>query len=306
MQWGWSSSEQTAMAIMDYFVESGGNFIDTADIYSNWVPGNPGGVAEEIIGRWMKSRGNRSQIVLATKVGGRTRPGPDGAGLGKCHVKEAIEASLRRLQTDYVDLYQAHTVDASTPIEQTLGTFTDLVRDGSIRFVGASNYPMVRLVEALSKSHSPGLVAYASLQPRYNLAERKEFEQQLKPICERVGLGVIPYSPLAGGFLTGKYTRDGPKPASVRAEEIATRLGGGDWGWQVLERARTVGRRDGKTVSQVALAWLLSQEVITAPIVGANTIAQLQESLGGLDYRLTAEAMDILSDSPGSASPGNS
>lgn len=294
MQFGWTADEPTSWAVMDAFVEAGGNFIDTADIYSRWAPGNPGGVAEEIIGRWMKERGNRRQIVLATKVRGVMWPGPNGEGLSRAHIMAAVEDSLRRLQTDYIDLYQTHWFDADTPIEETLRALDDLVRQGKVRYIGASNYPAWRLMKALWTSDKLGLARYDSLQPHYNLAYRAEFERELKPLCEEEGIGVIPYSPLAGGFLTGKYRRGEPPPESVRASGIQRRYFN-DRGFAVLEAAERVAQARGKTVAQVALAWLLTQPVITAPIIGANSVEQLQESLGAAGLRLSGEEMEALS-----------
>ncbi|MDQ7030106.1 MAG: aldo/keto reductase [Ardenticatenia bacterium] len=294
MQFGWTADEATSFAILDAFFEAGGNFIDTADIYSAWAPGNPGGVSEEIIGRWMKARGNRRQIVLATKVRGRMWAGPNGEGLSRKHIVEAVEDSLRRLQTDYIDLYQAHAFDPSTPIEETMRAFEDLVRQGKVLYVGASNYPAWRLAEALAVSERHGWARYDSLQPHYNLVHRGEFERELKPLCEHHGLGVIPYSPLAGGFLTGKYHRGEPLPASVRADSIRRRYFESETAWKALEAVRQIAEERGKTPAQVALGWLLSQPIITAPIVGANTVAQLQELLGAVNLRLTAEEMERL------------
>lgn len=199
MQWGWTASEEAGWAVMDAFVEAGGNFIDTADIYSRWAEGNPGGVSEEIIGRWMKARGNRRHIVLATKVRGRMWDGPNGEGLSRGHIMTAVEDSLRRLQTDYIDLYQTHAFDPDTPIDETLRALDDLVRQGKVRYIGCSNYPAWRLAKALWTSDKLGLARYDSIQPHYNIAYRAEFERELKPLCEEEGIGVIPYSPLAGG-----------------------------------------------------------------------------------------------------------
>ncbi len=294
MQFGWTADEATSFAILDAFFEAGGNFIDTADIYSAWAPGNPGGVSEEIIGRWMKARGNRRQIVLATKVRGRMWAGPNGEGLSRKHIVEAVEDSLRRLQTDYIDLYQAHAFDPTTPIEETMRAFEDLVRQGKVLYVGASNYPAWRLAEALAVSEHHGWVRYESLQPHYNLVHRGEFERELKPLCEHHGLGVIPYSPLAGGFLTGKYRRGEPLPASVRADSIRRRYFESETAWNALEALRRIADERGKTPAQVALAWLLSRPPITAPIVGANTVAQLEELLGAAGLRLTPEEVGLL------------
>ncbi|MCX6030258.1 MAG: aldo/keto reductase [Chloroflexi bacterium] len=292
MQFGWTADEATAFQVMDAFVEAGGNFIDTADVYSRWAPGNPGGVSEQIIGRWMQARGNRGQIVLATKARGRMWDGPNGEGLSRGHLIRACEDSLRRLDTDFIDLYQTHSFDATTPIDETMRTLDDLVRAGKVRYVGASNYPAWRLTKALWTSDKLGLARYDSLQPHYNLANRAEFERELKPLCEEEGVGVIPYSPLAAGFLTGKYRRDS-LPASARAEGIQKRYLN-DRGFAIVEKLATVAQGRGLTPAQTALAWLLTQPVITAPIIGANSVEQLRESLAAAGVRLSAEEMDDL------------
>jgi aryl-alcohol dehydrogenase-like predicted oxidoreductase len=267
MQWGWTADEPTSFAVMDAFVEAGGNFIDTADVYSRWAEGNPGGVSEEIIGRWMKARGNRRQIVLATKVRGVMWDGPNGEGLSRGHIMAAVEDSLRRLQTDHIDLYQTHWFDAGTPIDETMRALDDLVRQGKVRYVGCSNYPAWRLAKALWTSDTLGLARYDSIQPHYNIAYRAEFERELKPLCEEEGVGVIPYSPLAGGFLTGKYRRDAPVPDSARASAVQRRYLN-DRGFTILEALEKLGQARGKTIAQMALAWQLSQPVITSPIIG--------------------------------------
>jgi aryl-alcohol dehydrogenase-like predicted oxidoreductase len=292
MQFGWTADEPTAFAVMDAFCAAGGNFIDTADVYSRWAPGNPGGVSEEIIGRWMKARGNRRQIVVATKARGRMWDGPNGEGLSRAHLLRACEDSLRRLDTDTIDLYQAHFFDAETPIDETLAVLDDLVRAGKVRYIGCSNYPAWRLAKALWASDKLSLARYDSLQPHYNLANRAEFERELKPLCEEEGLGVIPYSPLAGGFLTGKYRRDSV-PASSRADGIQKRYCN-ERGFAIVDKLAAVAQGRGLTSSQIALAWLLSQPVITAPIIGANSVEQLHESLGAAGVRLSAEEMDEL------------
>jgi aryl-alcohol dehydrogenase-like predicted oxidoreductase len=293
MQWGWTADEPTSFAVMDAFVEAGGNFIDTADVYSRWAEGNPGGVSEEIIGRWMKARGNRRQIVLATKVRGVMWDGPNGEGLSRGHIMAAVEDSLRRLQTDHIDLYQTHWFDAGTPIDETMRALDDLVRQGKVRYVGCSNYPAWRLAKALWTSGTLGLARYDSIQPHYNIAYRAEFERELKPLCEEEGVGVIPYSPLAGGFLTGKYRRDAPVPDSARASAVQRRYLN-DRGFTILEALEKLGQARGKTIAQMALAWQLSQPVITSPIIGANSIQQLDDSLGAVGLRLSEEEMKAL------------
>lgn len=285
MQWGWTTDEKNAFAVMDAFVEAGGNFIDTADVYSRWAKNNPGGVSEEVIGRWMKERGNRSQVILATKLRGPMGQGPNDQGLSRKHVFDAVEASLRRLQTDYIDLYQSHSPDLDTPIEETLQAFDDLQRAGKVRYVGASNYVAWQLMEALWSADVNKTVRYDSLQPHYNLVNRNEFERELKAVCEKYEIGVIPYSPLAGGFLTGKYDRD-KMPESDRAEGIKNRYTN-ESGWRTLDAVRTVASETGSTPIAVSLAWLLAQPVITAPIIGANSVEQLQPSLAALELKLS-------------------
>lgn len=299
MQFGWTTGEASAFAVMDAFVDAGGNFIDTADVYSRWADGNPGGVSEQIIGRWMAERGNRHEIVLATKVRGETWAGPHGEGLSRKHIMKAVEDSLRRLQTDYIDLYQAHAFDATVPIDETMRAFDDLIRQGKVLHVGASNYPAWRLAQALKVSEVNGWARYVSLQPHYNLVHRGEFERELKPLCEAERIGVIPYSPLAGGFLTGKYRRDEPLPKSARAGGVQERYFNSDMAWNALAAAREIARARNTSVLQIALAWQLSQPVITAPIIGANSVEQLRESLGAVGLRLSAEEMRRLDEASG-------
>ncbi len=292
MQWGWTADEETSRRVMDAFVEAGGNFLDTADIYSNWAPNNPGGVSEEIIGRWMKARKNRHQMVVATKVRGRMWEGPNGEGLSRVHILKACEDSLRRLQTDYIDLYQAHWYDAETPIEETMDALDALVRQGKVRYVGCSNYPAWRLMEALWASDKRNLVRYDSLQPHYNLAHRAEYERELKEVCLTFGLGVIPYSPLAGGFLTGKYAKESAAE-SARAEGVKRRYFN-EAGWRVLDAVKAVAAETGATPTAVSLAWLLAQPEMTAPIIGANSVEQLQASLAACDLKLTSGQLALL------------
>jgi aryl-alcohol dehydrogenase-like predicted oxidoreductase len=293
MQFGWTADEGQSYAIMDAYIEAGGTLIDTADVYSRWVEGNPGGVSEEIVGRWMQDRGNRQQLVVATKVRGRMWEGPNGDGLSRAHIVRAVEDSLRRLQTDWIDLYQTHAYDADTPIEETLRALDDLVRAGKVRYIGCSNYPAWRLMEALWTSDSRGLERYASLQPHYNLVHRAEFERELADVVRTQGLGVINYSPLAGGFLTGKYRRNQPLPESARAERIQKRYFT-ERNFDLLDKMEEVGRSRGQGIPHVALAWLLGKREVTAPIVGANSVQQLQQSLAAAEFCLTGEEMETL------------
>ncbi|MEA3337442.1 MAG: aldo/keto reductase [Chloroflexota bacterium] len=293
MQWGWTATEETAVQVMDVFFEAGGTFIDTADIYSHWAEGNPGGVSEEIIGRWMKKRNNRHQIVLATKARGRMWDGPNGEGLSRSHLIKACEDSLRRLQTDTIDLYQTHWYDEETPIDETMRALDDLIRQGKVRYVGCSNYPAWRLTRALWTSDKLGLARYDSIQPHYNLIRRSEFERELAPLCEDQDIGVIPYSPLAGGFLTGKYRRD-RMPESQRAGGMRRYLN--DHGFTILDKLDAVAERHGATDAQIALAWLLHQPLITSPIFGANSVDQLQESLKATTVTLSAKDVEELAE----------
>ena len=294
MQFGWTTDERNSVEVMDAFAAAGGNFVDTADIYTTWGPRGlaAAGESEKIIGRWMKARGNRESIVLATKLRGKMWEGPDGEGLSRARVIRCCDDSLRRLQTDHLDLYQCHWVDLDTPIDETLSALDDLVRAGKVRYVGASNYPAWRLMEALWQSDRRNCERFISYQPQYSLMERAGFEMEAMPLCRHHGLGVMPYSPLACGFLTGKYRR-GASVDSIRAKEVRE-LYAHDRGFAVIEQLDAIGRAHGKTVAQTALAWLLNNPVVTAPIIGANTAAQLQESLGAAGYRLAAEEMAAL------------
>jgi len=292
MQWGWTADEATAFEVMDAFVAAGGNFIDTADVYSRWVQGNPGGVSEEIIGRWMQARGNRQNIVLATKARGRMWDGPNGDGLSRAHLMRAVDDSLRRLRTDYIDLYQTHSDDPETPLDETLSALDDMIRAGKVRYIGASNYKAYRLCGALWTSEKRSLARFDSLQPHYNLAHRDEFERELMPLCKDQGIGVIPYSPLAAGFLTGKYRRD-HAPESARADAVKNRYLN-DRGFGILDRLDEVAQAHNASVAQVSLAWLLANPVITSPIIGANSVEQLQETLKSTEVELTGEDVEKL------------
>ena len=292
MNFGWTADEKTSFAVMDAFAEAGGNFIDTADIYSRWVEGHNGGESEGVIGRWLQARGNRNQMIIATKVRGQMGPGPNDQGLSRRHIFDACDASLRRLQSDTIDLYQTHYFDADVPIDETLEALDRLVQQGKVRYVGCSNYPAWRLMEALWTSDKCGLARYNSIQPHYNLVNRAEFERELAEVCLANGIGIIPYSPLAGGFLTGKYSRDRDTD-SVRAEGVRQRYFN-DAGWKVLDAVRAVAGELDTTPLAVSLAWLLAQPGMTAPIFGANTVEQLQGSLAALDVDLTAAQMETL------------
>jgi aryl-alcohol dehydrogenase-like predicted oxidoreductase len=297
MQFGWTAGEDLSYQILDAAWQAGINFIDTADVYSKWIPGNPGGVSETILGSWQRrSAIPRERLILATKVRGQMGSGPDSEGLGRAHILKAVEDSLRRLQTDYIDLYQAHSFDAGVPIDETLRAFDDLTRQGKVRYIGCSNYPAWRLMQALWASDALGLARYDSLQPHYNLVHRAEFERELSEVCREYELGVIPYSPLAAGFLTGKYRSDSvvESARSGRAQRYFT-----DRNWKLIDHLEQTGRElGGRSVSQVALAWLLADPLITSPIIGPRTLQQLDDNLGAASLQLSAEhkqALDELS-----------
>jgi aryl-alcohol dehydrogenase-like predicted oxidoreductase len=287
MQFGWTADEKTSKDVLSGAIAAGINFIDTADVYSRWAEGNPGGVAESIIGRWRKeSQIPRDQIVIATKVRGAMGTGPNDQGLSRVHIFNAVENSLRRLDTDYIDLYQTHYFD-DIPIEETLLALDDLVHQGKVRYVGCSNYPAWRLMQALWAADKLNLHGYCSLQPHYNLVHRAEFERELASVCRTYRLGVIPYSPLGGGFLTGKYRRD-QVTESQRARGASRYFN--ERNWALLDKMETIGnQKNGASISQIALAWLLSDPVITSPIIGPRSLDQLQDNLGAAGLRLTAE-----------------
>lgn len=294
MQFGWTADEDLSYQILNKSFEAGINFIDTADVYSRWAEGNPGGVAETIIGRWLDRYDiQRDKVVIATKVRGRMGDGPNDEGLSRAHIMQAVEASLRRLNTDYIDLYQTHAFDAAAPIEETLAAMDDLVSQGKVRYIGCSNYPAWRLMEALWTSDRRNLVRYDSLQPHYSLVHREEFERDLAEICYTYGIGVIPYSPLAGGFLTGKYRKDEDLPESARAGGAQRYFN--DRNWALLDLMESVGQeKGGYSISQIALAWQLSNLTVTSPIIGPRSLEQLQDNLGAAGLRLTLEEKKVL------------
>jgi aryl-alcohol dehydrogenase-like predicted oxidoreductase len=291
MQFGWTADEASSYLVLNGAHDAGINFIDTADVYSRWAKDNPGGVSERIIGQWLHQANiPRDQIVLATKVRGRTGEGPNDEGLSRAHILAAVEGSLRRLQTDYIDVYQAHFFDENVSIEETLAAFDHLIRQGKVRYIGCSNYPAWRLMQALWVSDKLELARYASLQPHYNLIHRPEFEVELADICRTYGLGVIPYSPLAGGFLTGKYHKDTPDAGSQR--NVSRHFS--DKNWATLQEIEKIGQESGWSVSQISLAWLLNQPVITSPIIGPRNPDQLADNLGALDVKLSKEQVSHL------------
>jgi aryl-alcohol dehydrogenase-like predicted oxidoreductase len=289
MQFGWSTGEPEAHAIISEAVALGCNFLDTADIYSTWVAGNPGGVSEQIIGKWLASSDvRRDDVVIATKVRGKMGEGPNDQGLSRVHILNSVRDSLRRLQTDYIDLYQVHWPDDETPLDETLAALDDLVHSGLVRYIGCSNYPAWLLAKSLWVSDVENLVRFDSLQPHYNLVHRAEFERELQPLCLDQEIGVIPYSPLAAGFLTGKYRRDGDLPQSDRASGIRERYMN-DRGFGTVDKLQEIGARYEATVAQTAIAWILANPTVSSAIIGANSLEQLHDTMKGAGVQLSVE-----------------
>jgi aryl-alcohol dehydrogenase-like predicted oxidoreductase len=286
---GWTADEKTSFAVLDAYAAAGGNFVDTADVYSAWASGNSGGESETIIGRWLSTRGNREKMIIATKVGMH----PKLSGLSPATIRTAAEESLRRLQTDYIDLYYAHRDDENTPLEETLRAFGELVEEGKVRYVAASNYSAARLQEALNASDRAGLVRYVALQHHYNLVERDQYEGELANLVAREGLASIPYFALASGFLTGKY-RAGAKVSSQRAEKAGGYLN--DRGIKILAVLDEVAAAHDVPVASVALAWLAAQPTVVAPAASARNLEQLRDLLPVADLRLTQNELSRLSE----------
>ena len=299
MTFGWTSDEKCAHQVFSAFADAGGNFYDTADIYSRWAPGNPGGVSETLLGRWLKSQ-RRDQFVIATKLRGEMGESLNDQGLSRKHVMQAVEASLQRMQTDTIDLYQCHWPDNDTPLDETLRALDDLVHQGKVRYIGCSNYQAWQVCKALWLSDKFNLARFDCVQPHYNLAHRAEFERELMPLCREEGLGVIPYSSLGGGFLTGKYRAGQPAPAGSRGEgnERMKRYSTPK-NFGVIDKLEELGQAHGKTIAQMALAWMLTNPVVTSPIIGANTVTQLDEILGAAGVRLSDAEMKTLNDLSG-------
>ena len=292
---GAPTDEAEAHRMLDLFLDRGGNFVDTADVYSSWDDDSWAGRSEEMIGSWLATSGKRHEIVLATKARGAMSDLPNDQGLSRRHLMDAVEASLRRLQTDFIDLYQTHSMDTDTPIEETMRALDDLVRQGKVRYVGCSNYSAWRLCQALWASDRADVVRYECLQPVYNLLQREGFERDTADLIREEGLAVIPYSPQAGGFLTGKYKAGQEPPAGTRAaDNEGMRRHFTDANFELVEEMARIGQDHGKTVGHVALAWHLSNPLITAPILGARNAAQLEESLGAVGFRLDEEEMGRL------------
>jgi aryl-alcohol dehydrogenase-like predicted oxidoreductase len=288
---GWTIDEAQSFKVLDAFEASGFDFIDTADIYSKWVPGHAGGESEAILGNWMKKRGNRKKVILATKCGFEMAPGRK--GLSRKHIMESTEDSLRRLQTDYIDLYQSHTEDAETPLDETMRAYADLIEQGKVRAIGASNYTPQRLEAAIETSARLGLPRYESLQPQYNLYDRAGYEAALEPLCRKQGIGVIPYYGLASGFLSGKYRTEADKSKSPRGETIVKKYLN-ERGLRILHALDHVAADCGSTPASVALAWLMARPGITAPIASATSPDQLQDLFKAVDLKLPPSAIDAL------------
>jgi len=288
---GWTADERTSFAILDAWVEAGFNFIDTADVYSRWAPGHQGGESETVIGRWLSQGGRRDKVVIATKVGFDMGEGK--GGLSPRWIEQAVNDSLRRLQTDCIDLYQAHKDDADTPLEETLEAFAKLIKAGKVRAIGASNYAADRLKQALAISQRHGLPRYESLQPLYNLYDRAPFEDELRPLCIAEGVGVISFYALAAGFLTGKYrsaedARKSPRGANTVKKYLNER------GLKILDALDEAAKRTGQPPSRLAIAWLMAQPGITAPIASASTPEQLQELVQAARLTLDKETVELL------------
>ena len=295
---GWSADEPASHALADRFVEWGGNFLDTSNTYN-------AGMSETILGSWLKSRSNRSQLIIASKVFFPAGNGPNDTGLTRKHIFDQIDTSLRRLHTDYIDLYQMHCWDASTPLDETLRTLDDLVHAGKVRYLGASNYTAGQLTRAIMLSEMHNWVRFDCLQPEYSLLVRST-EWELLPLCIEEGIGVIPWSPLAGGWLAGRYQRGQPPPPDSRVgradrwDDLPEQRES-EMTWRIIDALKEVGQECGKSLSQVALNWLLQKPGVTAPIIGARAVAQLEDNLGSVGWALNAEQMaklDHASDIP--------
>lgn len=287
---GWTVDEPTAMRLLDRFVDQGFNFIDTADVYSRWIPGHQGGESETLIGKWLAKTGKRSKVVIATKVG--MDMGPDKKGLKPAYIQRAVEDSLKRLQTDHIDLYQSHTDDTETPLAETLGAYEKLIRAGKVRSIGASNYSAERFEEALTISLKHSLPRYESLQPLYNLHDRADFEDKLQAVCLKHGVGVISYFSLASGFLSGKYRTEADLAKSPRGQGVKKYLT--KRGLRILDALDAVAGETATTPARVALAWLMTRPAITAPIASATSLPQLEELFAATRLTLNPAALEQL------------
>lgn len=287
---GWTADEAQSFRLLDAFVDSGLNLVDTADVYSSWAPGHHGGESESVIGRWFKQSGKRDRVIVATKLG---KPMGEGKkGLSRAYMQSAVENSVRRLQTDYIDLYQSHEDDSGTPLEETMAAFAELMKQGKIRAIGASNYKAPRLAEALKVSERNGLPRYESLQPLYNLYDRAAFEDELEPLCRRERLGVLPYFSLASGFLSGKYRSAQDLGDRARKGMVGKYLN--DRGMRIVKALGEVADQKKATSAAVALAWLMAKPTVTAPLVSATTLEQWGELVKATQLHLAASDLEKL------------
>lgn len=290
---GWTADEKTSFQLLDTLAESGLNFIDTADVYSRWVPGNQGGESETIIGKWLKQHGGRDRIIIATKVG--MDMGSGKKGLSRTHILQSVEDSLRRLQTDYIDLYQSHADDPQTLLEETLETYAQLIKSGKVRAIGASNYTADRLREALDISEKNGWPRYESLQPEYNLYDRFGYESALEPLCVEKGIGVISYYSLASGFLSGKYRSEQDLTKSPRGNfKVKAYLN--ERGFRILNALDQVANEAHSTPARVAIAWVMARPSITAPIASATSVGQIKDLVEATKLKLDSALMAVLNE----------
>jgi aryl-alcohol dehydrogenase (NADP+) len=286
---GWTADAEQSFAVLDAYAEAGGNFVDTADTYSAWAPGNSGGESEVIIGDWLAARGNRDEVVVATKVGYM----PGFLGLSAANIQAAAERSLARLRTDHIDLYYAHYDDRDTPLEETLGALDALVRSGKVRYLAASNYSAPRLAEALAVADREGFARYVALQPRYNLIDRERYPVELADLVAAEDIACLPYLGLADGFLTGKYRKDGPPVDSSRADKVAKHMH--ERGFAALAALDEIASAHETSVASVALAWLGAQPDVLAPIASARTTEQVTDLVESVDIKLSTAELDVLS-----------
>ena len=292
---GWTTDQQRSFEVLDTFVAGGGNFIDSADVYSRWAPGHVGGESERILGDWMQARNNRTSLIIATKVGMRMDDGPNGEGLSRYRIIKHVEDSLKRLKTDYIDLYQSHADDLNTPLDETLRAYDDLISSGKVRYIGASNFAAWRLTKALWVSDRHNLARYECVQPRYNLVMRADYERELEPMCISEGVGVITYSSLASGFFSGKYRAGQALPTSPRAGGVQANYMN-ERGFKILAAVDAVAKELNTTSGQVALAWIMARPGITAAIASGTTSEQVKDLTAAANLVLPAEAISSLTE----------
>lgn len=292
---GWTTDQQRSYDVLDTFVAGGGNFIDSADVYSRWAPGHVGGESERILGDWMHARNNRTNLIIATKVGMRMDDGPNGEGLSRYRIIKHVEDSLKRLKTDYIDLYQSHADDLNTPLDETLRAYDDLISSGKVRYIGASNFAAWRLTKALWVSDRHNLARYECVQPRYNLVMRADYERELEPMCISEGVGVITYSSLASGFFSGKYRAGQALPTSPRAGGVQANYMN-ERGFKILAAVDAVAKELNTTSGQVALAWIMARPGITAAIASGTTVDQVKDLTASAELVLPVAAIASLTE----------